>query len=56
MNKWIAETVREGVFVFLLTLSLIGYIEVQDPWMPEHTSNVTIETEYWIQWYQYDWR
>ena len=47
MNKSIAEAIREGILIFLLALSLIGYIEAQWPWTPEHESKPWVESAYW---------
>jgi len=38
---------RDIVFLFLLTMALVGYSEAEWPWMPEHESHVTVETVYW---------
>ena len=41
------KIIYDVVFIFLLTMALVGYSEAQWPWMPEHDSYQTVETIYW---------
>ena len=41
------KIIYDVVLLFLLTMALVGYIEAQWPWMPEHDSYQTVETIYW---------
>ena len=44
----ILDAAKDGILTFLLIMSLLGYIESQWPWMPEHDSKPYTETEYWL--------
>ena len=39
--------ILDGVFLFLLTMALVGYSEAQWPWMPEHGSVEWVESVFW---------
>jgi len=43
----IKNTITDVVFILLLILALVGFVESQWPYMPEHHSHKTVETEYW---------
>jgi len=46
--KEILREIELGIILLILILALVGFDQAERPWMPEHGSIVSVETEYWL--------